>query len=253
MADPLNTSSFDLSSIDGEVESFDIEKSTKSPDTHAKEFIFESLKKANPPVSEIYRELLRSLLNIFNQFSYLDSEGKVRPVKCVHGNPERVVAKMHQEDNIILPIISIFQPFSENADKRRKFYSTVVTETVWDPISRRAQRVVSLVPRAIDIEYVVNLWGEYKSDIDQLTEQIYYQFNPTIAVETPFSELTQAFIDRETDESSVNVGDREDRVLKKSFVVKVQTYIPSPKFLFTNTGRIEKFNAQLTTVTKRKT
>jgi hypothetical protein len=51
--------------------------------------------------------------------AYIDSELNVVRVKCVHANPERTIAKLKQENNIILPIISIkmeyvFTPFITN-------------------------------------------------------------------------------------------------------------------------------------------
>jgi hypothetical protein len=49
---------------------------------------------------------------------------------------------------------------------------------------------------------------------------------------------------QETDQSSVDLGDKEDRILRRSYSFKVNTYIPSPQFLMTSTGKVEQFNTE---------
>ena len=50
-----------------------------------------------------------------------------------------------------------------------------------------------------------------------------------------------AYIEREKPLGSVAAADTKDRVLQKSISITLQTYIPSPKFFFTNTGQIKEF------------
>ncbi len=76
-------------------------------------------KESNIP--RIYKETLRAVIHLFSNLSIIDSEEKLVQVKCMHGNPERVVAKLKQEDNIILPLITITQTISDNDDKRRRY------------------------------------------------------------------------------------------------------------------------------------
>jgi len=162
----------------------------------------------------------------------------------MHSNPERTVAKLEQETNIILPIISISQSSSNNADNRRRQTSNIVMNTWWSDEKKRAFRVLSIAPRAVDIEYGINIWAKYKSNMDQIVEQVRLLFNPSLVVETPFNTTALSFIETESDNSSFEVGDREERILRRSFSVKVEGYIPNPKFLITSTGEIEEFNSE---------
>ncbi len=82
------------------------------------------------------------------------------------------------------------------------------------------------------------------SDMDQILEQIRLKFNPEMQVPTEFSTLAKAYMDSEEDVGSVTGADKEDRILKKTMNVVLRTYIPSPKFLYTSTGKIEEFKLE---------
>ena len=199
-------------------------------------------KESNIP--RIYKETLRAVIHLFNGLAILDSEEKLVTVKCMHGNPERMVAKLKQEDNLILPIITVTQTTSDNDDTRRRYTPLLVNERYWDTSKERAFRVLSFVPRPININYDINFWCKYRADVDQLLEQSRLNFNPEADIDTPFSTRTKGFIVGEVDNSDLSVGDTADRVIKKTIKVTVETYIPSPKFLVTSTGEIEMFKAE---------
>lgn len=213
----------------------------RSANYRIRELIFEATKDGTN-ISHVYKETLRSLIDLFNGYSVINGVEEVKRVRAIHANPERPVAKQIQEDNLILPIISVNQPTTVNNTDRAKYFPMVVEEAIWDDKRQRAQRVVSLVPRPIDIEYKITVWAKYKADLDQITEQIYLTFNPGWELPLPYSNTTKVFLISESDVSEVETADREDRVLRRAFTLEVQTYVPSPKFLFTSTGKIEKFN-----------
>jgi hypothetical protein len=202
-----------------------------------------NLYKKESNIPRIYKETLRAVIHLFSDLTIIDSEEKMVQVKCMHGNPERVVAKLKQEDNIILPIITITQTTSDNDDKRRKYTPLLVNEKYWDTSKERAFRLLSFVPRPININYNINFWCKYRADVDQLLEQARLNFNPEADINTPFSTRTKAYIIAEEDNSEASVGDTADRVIRKTLNVTVETYVPSPKFLVTSTGKIETFNA----------
>ena len=193
-----------------------------------------------------YKEVLRFFIAELGTLGYINSEMNFVKVACVHSNPERTIAKLKQENNIILPILSISQNSSKNADDRRRSSSQVVYESFWSEEKKRAFRVVSLAPRAVDMEYGINIWAKYKANLDQLVEQIRLLFNPAKTLNTPMSNCALSFLETETDNSSIEVGDREERLIRRSFVVNVEGWIPSPKFLITSTGEIEEFNEEAT-------
>lgn len=190
----------------------------------------------------IYKQTLREMISLFSGLKYVNSEHKLVDIKCVHANPERTVAKLTQENNIILPIVSINQNMTNNAEKRQRYSETLVHEVVWDDKKQRAQRVLSIPPKAVDIIYEINVWSKYKENMDQIIEQIRSKFNPGLIISTKNNKITEAFLTEERDDSVVIANDREDRILRKTFVIAIETYLPATRFLYTSTGQIEEFN-----------
>lgn len=198
--------------------------------------------KQESKISGLYKQLLRSIINHFSDLVCVDSEAKVIEVKCIFANPERVVASLKQENNIILPIISISQDSSQTDPSRGRYKSHLVHEVMYDREKNRATRVLSIAPVPVDITYSVNLWCKYREDLDQLTEQVRLKFNPNADLVIENHDLVVAFLEEadSIEGAASEVGDREDRILKKTFKVNVKTYINNPKFLLTSTGAIER-------------
>jgi len=192
-------------------------------------------------ISHIYKELLRAMIASFSDVGYISSEDKFIHTKCVHANAERTVAKLKEDNNIILPILSVAQTVSNNDKEREKVENLLVHEKYWDTDKARAFRVVSFAPRAVNVMYQLNVWTKYMSDMDQILEQVRLKFNPEMEVPTKFSTLAKGFIDTEENIGKLSAGDKEDRILQKTINITVRTYIPSPKFLVTSGGKIEKF------------
>ncbi len=82
--------------------------------------------KARDNVSFVYRESLRAMISSFSDVGYISSEDKWTDVRCIHANAERAIAKLKQENNIILPILSIGQTTSDNDTERQKTESLLV-------------------------------------------------------------------------------------------------------------------------------
>ena len=221
------------------------DRSLKSPFVWARNRIKSRMNKKNK-IPFFYRDCLRFIINSLGGLGYLNSEEKIVDVKCVHANPERTIAKLTQETNIILPIISINQSTSDNDDNRRRQQDLIVEESYWSEVKQRAFRLISFSPQAVSIEYTINVWAKYKSDLDQLVEQIRLLFNPALVMESNQTTTAKIFLEMESDQSSVEVADREDRILRRAFIVKLEGYIPNPKFLITSTGEIEEFKLDAT-------
>ena len=220
---------------------------TVTPGRQAKQIVLSKIMAAERnqgKISAVYKDTLRAMIRIFSELFYMNSENEIVPIKCTFGNPERTIAKLKQETNIILPIISVTQTTSEDDAKRRRTNYTLVQESWWDETKQRAYRIVSLAPRAVNIQYSINVWSKYKSNLDQITEQIRTKFFPGLNINTEYGDITSAFLTDELDDSSVDIGDKSDRILRKSFSVDVQTYIPTAKYLITSTGEIEKFTTE---------
>ena len=196
-------------------------------------------------ISFVYRESLRSIKEIFSTLQYIKDDSSVVNIQCIHGNPERTIAKLKQDNNIILPIISVVQTSSEEDDQRRRPRQILLNKKVWSEPRQRAFRVVGFVPKAVNLLYDINVWTKYKSDLDQISEQMHLKFHPSVKVVTSYNNQSLGFLMQETDQSSVDLGDKEDRILRRSYSFKFQTYIPAPQFLITSTGKLESFNNEV--------
>ena len=193
----------------------------------------------------VYKDILRALIVSFGNVHFLDGENKLTRVTSVHGNPERTVAKLSQEDNIILPIITIHQDGARDDVKKRRFDDIIIYETVWNQDIQRAERIVGVADVPVKLIFNLNLWCKYMEDIDQISQAIRIRFNPSILLKTPVSSSIKAFLISETNKSTVAAGDREDRILRKTYALEVEAFIPSPKFKMTSTGRMEKVVGEL--------
>jgi len=196
-------------------------------------------------VSDIHKQTLTALIGVFNKLSYIDEENKIVDVRCIYGGPERAIARINAENNIILPVISVVPKARENSEDRRKFSPVLQNNTYWSHTKQRAVRLVNLAPKAMNLNYEVNVWGKYLSNVNQLTEQCRRIFNPAMTLETPLHDQTQAFLTKEENGYQVKLGDSDDRVIVKKFLVKVETYIPTPMFMITSTGEIEEFHGEI--------
>lgn len=193
-----------------------------------------------PVIDNVYKESLRSMLHIFGNLYYLDANGNRIRVNCSHGNPERIAGRLKADNTLILPMITIVETQTDS-DQGRMRYQNIISETEWDPDKRRATRILSLPPRPINITYEVNIWCKYKADMDMLRSSIFSLFSPDINIETQYSVHNKAFINSEREIGNLVANDAGDRILQKSISVTLETYIPSPKFFFTNTGEIKEF------------
>ncbi len=207
-------------------------------------YLMEATKKSTLP-AKVYKETLRSLIHEFGNLGYIDAEGNFTDVKCFHANPERTIAKLYQENNIILPVVTVGQTKIDDDPTRRKYKPIIIASKFYNNETARAERVISFVDRPVNISYGVSIWTKYMEDMDQLAEQVRLKFNPSLFFITPYSKDTKAFLTDEANNSDVTAGDREDRLIRKTFTVSVETYIPSPKFRYTSTGKIEELGVDV--------
>lgn len=195
-----------------------------------------------------YKEIVRFLINEFNDLPYLNEEMETVLSKCRYGNPERTIARLNQEDNMIMPLITVSQNSIVESENRRRYFPVIMNTTYFNEEKRKAERVISLCDRPVTITYNINIWAKYMEDMDQLAQQIRLRFNPSIQLKTKFSRDSKVFLAGEANNYSFALADREDRVLRKSFTVSVETYIRSPKYLVTSTGQIQELNLESSTV-----
>ena len=198
-------------------------------------------------VNNVYKESLRALPSEMSNLYYIDGNGNDVKCKCIYGNPERLASTLYTDNTLILPMVSVVETSTENDDSRRRYSKVIVNETYWDPNKKRATRTLSVAPRPVTLTYEISLWSKYKYDLDMLRSSIYSLFSPEVNLRTKFSDYGKAYIVSEQDVGNTQASDTEDRLLRKSITISLQTYIPSPKFMVTNTGEIipEKFFAEV--------
>lgn len=194
--------------------------------------------------SKVYKEMLRSLLSEI-QLGYINDESEYVNIKLHHGRQERAIAKKFQENNIVLPYSTIFQAGVLSDDNKRRYRDVLLYNSVWDDKAQRAERVVSLCDVPVISQYTLSVWAKYVSDLDQIAATLRSQFNPDLILETPYANNVKAFLAEESDISAVEVGDKEDRLIQKTFNINVESYIQSPRFKVTSTGKIIQVNTEI--------
>tara|TARA_R100000458_G_C8101834_1_gene128220 strand:+ start:143 stop:502 length:360 start_codon:yes stop_codon:yes gene_type:complete len=75
-------------------------------------------------------------------------------------------------------------------------------------------------------------------DMNQLIEYAMAKFRPQLRVETDFVTNACAFITAVSDNSTVAVPDREDRIIRKTLSFKVETYMPTRQYMIQSNGDI---------------
>ena len=189
-----------------------------------------------------YKEIVRFLINEFDQLPYLNDELETVLCKCRYGNPERTIAKLNEHDNMIVTLITVSQNSIVEDSTRQRFFPVIMHTTYWNDDTQRAERIISYCDRPVTVQYNINIWAKYIEDMDQLSQQVRLRFNPSIQLRTKFSKDSKAFLVSETNNFNFTVGDKEDRLVRKTFTVSVETYVRSPKFKVTSTGQIEEVN-----------
>ena len=189
-----------------------------------------------------YKEIVRFLINEFDQLPYLNDELETVLCKCRYGNPERTIAKLNEHDNMIVPLITVSQNSIVEDSTRQRFFPVIMHTTYWNDDTQRAERIISYCDRPVTVQYNINIWAKYIEDMDQLSQQVRLRFNPSIQLRTKFRKDSKAFLVSETNNFNFTVGDKEDRLVRKTFTVSVETYVRSPKFKVTSTGQIEEVN-----------
>ena len=195
--------------------------------------------------SNFTREYTEKFMSSFQGFTCEGTDGKIIDVQTIYGSPERAVGKRNLKTSLVLPLMAFSVHSIKDAETRQKYEPLINFETHYDKTSQRAQRIVSRLPKPVTLNYTLSLYSKFMEDLNQLTESVELMFHPSFKLPVTFDAQAQAFIKDRQEATNVVIGDKQDRVLKRNFVISIETYIPSQRFLVTNTGRIEKFDTDL--------
>lgn len=192
-----------------------------------------------------FREYTKAFLQAFNNLTFLNGEAEEVNVKTVYGAPERAVGKRNESGTLVLPVGSLLIDSLKPSEERQKYEPLINFETYFDTDAQRYQRIVSFAPKPVELSYTMSFYAKYMEDINQLSEKFELMFNPSLKIPVDFDTHAQSFIADRQEATSVLVGDREDRVLKRSFTVSIESYVPSQKYLITNTGKIKALKQEV--------
>ena len=123
---------------------------------------------------------------------------------------------------------------------RRKPNTNIEFWTIHDKKAGRYTRVAAMAPKAVKVSYQLHLWSRYVEDMNQLIEYVNDKFRPQLRVGTDFYTGAPAFITATSDNSTLTVPDREDRIIKKTVTFEVETWMPTRKYMIQSNGEIRE-------------
>lgn len=189
---------------------------------------------------EFYRKTSRELLNIFSDAQIIGSDNEIQPVTVSYANYERAIAMLFKTRNLTLPQMTLAISDTVEDFERRKPNTDIEFWTIHDKKSMRYTRVAAMSPKAVKVSYQLNLWARYVEDMNQLIEYVMNKFRPQLRVGTDFLTNAPAFITAVSDNSTLTVPDREDRIIKKTVTFEVETWMPTRKYMIQSNGAIRE-------------
>tara|TARA_R110000823_G_scaffold42106_1_gene110518 strand:+ start:784 stop:2205 length:1422 start_codon:yes stop_codon:yes gene_type:complete len=189
---------------------------------------------------EFYRKTSRELLNIFSDGQIIGADNEIQDVQCVYANYERAIAMLFKNRNLTLPMMTLAISDTVEDTERRKPNTNIEFWTIQDKKTGRHTRVASLSPKAVKVSYQLHLWTRYVEDMNQLLEYVMAKFRPYLRVGTDFITNAPAFITATSDNSTLSVPDREDRVIKKTVTFEIETWMPTRQYMIQSNGDIRE-------------
>lgn len=189
---------------------------------------------------EFYRKTSRELLNTFSDAQIIGSDNEIQPVTVSYANYERAIAMLFKTRNLTLPQMTLAISDTVEDFERRKPNTDIEFWTIRDKKSMRYTRVAAMSPKAVKVSYQLNLWARYVEDMNQLIEYVMNKFRPQLRVGTDFLTNAPAFITAISDNSTLTVPDREDRIIKKTVTFEVETWMPTRKYMIQSNGAIRE-------------
>jgi hypothetical protein len=200
----------------------------------------------NPYRSQHYlRTIVKTALHKLKTCNITLPDGSHESVDVIYARPDRAVARMKKSRNLKLPMMSFDITNMQPSDERQRPNFNLEYWTLKSVKTGRYSRVVALAPKAVDLEAKVHFWAKNNSDMYQMMEYIMAQFHPHMRIATDVNVYTHAFIESISDLDQVDIGDREDRVLRKTINLRIEGYVPSQRYTIQSNGEIEEFNYRI--------
>jgi hypothetical protein len=209
----------------------------------------EELERYSKDVPDFQREYTSKLRDVLKSNLFvIGKENKLNTnLSVFYAGGERAIVETFQTRNLTLPCISFTVEDIEASLPRRRPDFQVTNYTYFDPIARRAQRVISKAPKAVDLTVRVSVLAKYVEDLAQLVEQVELLFSPFLVLGTSFGNSTHSHLIDWSDESVKVVPSKDERMLVKSCIISVEGYIPQKHYMLTSSGKIQEINFVLKT------
>mgnify|MGYP001295565293 FL=1 len=193
----------------------------------------------NPYTRNFYRNYTKSLMERLNVYIFNAQNERIK-ISTIYANPERAIAKIHEDRNLTLPLMSLAIGDIEENVSIRKPDVQLTTYKFFDVETQRAYRIVKQASKAVALQFQLTLWTKYTEDMNQMVEEVQMMFQPSMAIPTEDEAENKAFLLDVLDMSSVQAADKQDRLLRKRVTLRVEAYIPGRQYLYSNTGRIKE-------------
>ena len=195
---------------------------------------------SHPSTTDFYRSYTKSLMEQLI-VEIIDGEDQRVKIPVMYANPERAIAKIKEDRNLKLPLVSVAIGDIEENIKARRPDLQLTHYKFFDVEKQRAYRVIKKASKAVVLQFQLTFWTKYTEDMNQMVEAVQMLFQPSLALPTSHEKENKAFLLDILDMSSVQAGDKQDRTLRKRATIRVEAYIPGREYLYSNTGRIKEF------------
>jgi hypothetical protein len=163
------------------------------------------------------REVDEGLKKVLEELVYLDKDGNSVPVRVIYATPEKAFAKDTRQS---LPIVSFFRvsvipnPSRFNAFIR-PFYGVPVRreDLDWD--------ITKFTP--VDVQYQVDVWCKYYSDVSYLQTQLAHWFSYGGKINCG-GLVFPVFLEDLSDASELE-SDSDDRVLRFVATLRMESWL----------------------------
>lgn len=193
----------------------------------------------HPYTRNFYRNYTKALMEKLNVYIFNAQDERIK-VPMMYANPERAIAKIYEDRNLTLPIISVAIGDIEENTSIRKPDVQLTTYKFFDVETQKAFRIIKQTSKAVALQFQITLWSKYTEDMNQMVEEVQMLFQPSLTLPTEDESENKAFLLDVLDMSSVQAADKQDRMLRKRVTLKVEAYIPGRQYLYSHTGRIKE-------------
>jgi len=174
----------------------------------------------------------------------LNEAGEKVKIPIIYGSQERAIAKIKQDKNLVLPLMSIHIADIEETSAHRKPRFIVENFTYFEIDSKRAFRVVRRAPKAVTLNYRLVMWTKYTEDMNQIMESLQLLFQPYLNLNTISEDKAIATLADIMDMSAHQVGDKQDRIIRKQAFIQSEAYLPNKAYLYSSDGVLTSFVSQ---------